>query len=137
MMPRKLPEQRRGGTATSYGRRLSHSSLARPSALFVDELPEGAQLYQGNTPWRRVCDMLVRAWGNRKWLALEYEYTSAHSPTDTARRTLEAGEYPTEAAKALEVASVATEQEGRVRVFLRLDPDKMMSEKDAGDDDDA
>lgn len=109
------------GTPNVPIKRVNHASLSRPEALFHDHLPRGAEIVRQRTPWQRICDLLIKAWGDGRWLGLEQVYTNTSTALSSARKTFEAGEYPTAAAEAVEIASLPF-SETHVRVFLRLDP---------------
>lgn len=127
-MPRGVPNKKEKPSARRPAR-LTHASLNRPGGLFMEELPKGAQVIVSKTPWQLVCDMLVKAWGNGRWLALEQVYTSPNGASASARKTLEGvNGYPEDAAKSLEVAFREL-GENQYEVFLRLNPKTAPREK--------
>lgn len=101
----------------------THVSLSRPNGAFHDSLPANAEILIQRTPWQRICDAIVKDWGRGRWFLLAQDYATASSATTSARITFEKGDYSTEAAEALEVATMPSETEGRVQVFLRLNPE--------------
>ena len=120
-MPRGVPNKKEK-PSTRRPNRLTHASLNRPGGLFMEKLPQGAQVMMSRTPWQVVCDMLVKDWGTGNWLALEQVYTSPNNAAASARKTLEGGHgYPPDAAKSLEVAFREVRDEA-FEVFLRLNP---------------
>ncbi len=120
-MPRKLPERRAAPR--------KHISLSRPNGTFVPHLPTYAEIMVQRTPWERICDSLVKAWGDEHWFHLKQDYAGAGSAVNSARVTFEKGSYPEGAAEALQVAVIPAESEGRVQVFLRLDPEMLEVEE--------
>ncbi len=115
-----------------------HTSLDRPFATMIGELPKKAVVYRTRTQWQQVVDSLLAHPG--QWFELSRTYASVSSALASARKVMEE-EQPAEVAELLEAASIG--KGDKVTVYLRVRPHPGLvdeqpdeEEQEWGDDDD-
>lgn len=116
-----------------------HTSLDRPFATMIGELPKKAVVYRTRTQWQQVVDSLLAHPGH--WFEMSRTYSNVAAALSSARKVMEE-EQPAEVAELLEAAS-SPNKDGRVTVYLRVRPHPGLvdeqpdeEEQEWGDDDD-